>query len=128
MKKQYYVEFKTWLEGYVTIPWSWAKFEELPDYRLKRDVMVSASPSKIKSVFLNMDSDACTKFLSEYTAALVVGVIIDLVDANQASTEIKSVFGSCEILGICEVTDNNRDKINQVIANAQLRLGVGSPS
>jgi hypothetical protein len=119
MRKKYYTEFKTWAEGDIDIPWPWAKFEELPDYRLKSDTNVSASDSKVKSVFLSMDEKAATKFLMDYVAALVVGVILELDNPSDAAEQIKKIFGSCELLGICEINDDNKSYIDSIMKNAQ---------
>jgi len=119
MHTRYYIEFKIWAEGYVDIPWHWAKFEELPDYRLRTDFMVAASPTKVKSIFLGMNDNVCTKFLKDYVPALVMGVILDLPDATDAASTLKTVFGYSEILGICEITDANRNNIQEVMANAR---------
>ena len=119
MQKTYYIEFKTWAEGNVSIPWKWAKYEELPDYRLRADVSVSASASKIRNLFSSMDEIACAKFLRDYVAALAVGVVIPLEDPSLAKDTIKSVFGSCEILGICEITQENQLHIEKTMAHAR---------
>ncbi len=119
MQKTYYIEFKTWAEGNVSIPWEWAKYEELPDYRLRADVSVSASASKIRNLFSSMDEIACAKFLRDYVAALAVGVVIPLEDPSLAKDTIKSVFGSCEILGICEITQENQLHIEKTMAHAR---------
>jgi len=119
MLKTYYVEFKTWAEGYVSIPWPWAKFEEMADYRLRADLKVSASPGKLRSLFTSMDESACNRFLRDYVAALSMGVILELEDQTAAADKIKAVFGSCELLGICEITDENRAKIEKVMADAK---------
>jgi len=126
MSKKYYTELKTWVEGYVDIPWEWAKFEELPDYRLRGDFTVKASDQKVKNIFLSMNDNTCTKFLKEYVAALVIGVIIDLDNESEAITKLKQVFGYCEILGICEVTYENRDQIRNVMANANVTLTIAT--
>lgn len=119
MLKSYYVEFKTWAEGYVDIPWPWAKYEEIADYRLRADWKVAASPGKIRGLFTSMDEASCNRFLRNYVAALVMGVMLDLEDQTIAADVIKSVFGSCEIVGICEITDENRGHIASVMADAQ---------
>jgi hypothetical protein len=127
MSKKYYAEFKTWAEGAITIPWPWAKFEELPDYRLKSDPIVTASTSKVHGIFLSMDEKAATKFLMDYVAALVVGVILELNDPSTIQETLKKVFGHCEILGFCEVTDENQQHILSVMENARNKTGVTLP-
>ena len=121
MVKRYYIEFKTWATGKFDVPWPFSCYEEVPDYRLNYDLMVKASDAKLKNIFLNMDEAACTKFLSEYTPAMIVGCLIDLENANDAESNIKRVFGSCEIVGICEVTSNNNDIIQKNMSSARIK-------
>ena len=116
---KFYIEFKTWAEGYVDIPWPWAKFEEIADYRLISDLKVKASSEKVRSIFVSMNENLCNKFLRDYVAALVVGVTITASDLPSALDEIRSVFGLIELLGSCEVTDSNRSHIEEVMGRAQ---------
>jgi hypothetical protein len=125
MGKSYYVEFKTWAEGTVNIPWECAKYEEIADYRLRADTSVSASASKVRTLFSSMDELACNKFLRDYVAALAVGVILELDDSSIAIDEIKTVFGYCELLGICEITNENRSHILETMTHARNNTGVG---
>ena len=120
MFKRYYAEFKTWAEGDLIIPWPCAKFEQLPDYRLKSDWTVPATPQKIKGIFLAHDEKSANNFLREYVCALVCGVILELDYPDEAENTIKSVFGSCELLGIMEITSSNRDMVEQVMSRTRI--------
>jgi hypothetical protein len=120
MLKKFYTEFKTWAEGDLSIPWPCARFEELPDYRLRSDLTVPASAHKIKGIFLAQDEKSANNFLREYVCALVCGVILELDTPENAENTIKSVFGSCELLGIMEITHENQAEIQAVMSRARI--------
>lgn len=126
MKKQYYCEFKTWAEGTVDCPWDLAKFEELPEYRLRSDLSILASANKVKGIFLSLDSNACTKFLKDYVAALVLGVVLDIDDLSEIKNLLTNVFGYCEIIGIMQVTEENKAEIDKVMSGARITTNTGS--
>ena len=120
MSKKYYAEFKTWAEGSIAIPWPCAKFEQLPDYRMKTDLTIPANQQKIQGIFLAHDEKSATNFLREYVCALVCGVILELEDPQHAVDSISKIFGSCELLGLLEITPENVDIVEQVMSRARI--------
>lgn len=114
----FYVEFKTWAEGTVDSPWPFVLFEETNDYRSRKDLAQKISEKKVQSVFLSFNEDVCGKFLSENVSGIILGAIISASYPTELQGKLNAVFGGCEILGICEVSLENKDRIRSIMDSA----------
>lgn len=113
--KKYYVEFKTWAEGKIEVPWPYVQYEETSDYRKRDNLEVVANSEK---AFLTFDPVACATFLKENVSAVILGAIIEESHTASIESQISNVFGYIEILGICEITSNNINDIAKRIPGA----------
>lgn len=111
----FYVEFKTWTEGTVDSPWPFVLFEETNDYRSRKDLTHKISEKKIQSVFLSFNGDVCGKFLSENVSAVVLGTVMPATRLTDIQGTLQGIFGVCEILGICEVSGENQERIRRIM-------------
>jgi hypothetical protein len=118
MRKTYYCEFKTWALGRFDVPWPFRIYEETPDYRMKGQVDKPLPHAKIYSAFMSFNEPTINRFLSEHVRAAIVGVILDLENHNNVLKELERIFGYCELLGIAEVTADNRSYIESKIKGA----------
>jgi hypothetical protein len=118
-----YVEFKTWAQGPVDMPWPWAVYESLPDWRLVSDLTVAATAESVRRVFLSLDQRQVTEFLQRHVSAVVVGVILPADSAVNCQHQLQRVFHHVELLGSCVVTAENSAAITAAMAAAQ-RCGV----
>lgn len=117
---KYYVEFKTWAEGRIETPWPFVWFEEIADYRSRTNLSNKINENIIKNIFMNYNSDACGKFLSNHVCAVILGAELELESENQIMYEISRLFGYCEILGFCEITADNAAQIADVMIGAKV--------
>lgn len=115
---KYYIEFKTWAEGDVNMPWPMVWFEEVNDYRHKNDLKKRIDPIRIRSVFSSFDDKAVGRFMQEHVPALILGCTMDLEHPGEILDELSRIFGYCEVLGVCEVNDRTRERINEMMKNA----------
>jgi len=112
-----YIEFKTWAEGTVDAPWPFVLFEETDDYRNRKDLTQQVPKKKVQLVFLSFNEDVCGKFLSENVSAIILGAVIKDRLMTEIYGEITRIFGFCEILGICEITESNQERIHMIMEN-----------
>lgn len=115
---KFYVEFKTWAEGRIEIPWPYVWFEEVNDYRDRNDLSKPIPIRKIEAAFSSMSEDAAEKFLMQHVPAVILGALIDTSGSHLLAGEIKRVFGYVEILGWQEVVEGNREQIEMIMKSA----------
>jgi len=113
-----YIEFKTWAEGTVDAPWPFVLFEETDDYRNRKDLTQRIPEKKVQSVFLSFNEEVCGKFLSENVSAVILGAVISADFPTEIQGKLNSVFGICEILGMCEISEENKERIRRVMESA----------
>jgi hypothetical protein len=118
--KTFYVEFKTWAEGKIEVPWSYVIFEETNDYRNRQDLSIHVNKKTIASVFGSLDETVLKNFFDKNINAFILGSVISAANSDSVLQNLKKYFGYCEILGICEISDMNRDRINKIMADAKV--------
>lgn len=123
---RFYVEFKTWAEGRIEAPWPFVWFEETADYRRRDDLTVIVPISSIKNTFLGFNDQKAQKFLTDHVAAVILGAVIEVDSIDAIAPHICNIFGSCEVLGQCEITESNQASIDAVMANAGVTPGVST--
>lgn len=116
--KTFYVEFKTWAEGKIEVPWLYVIFEETNDYRSRQDLSIHVNKKTIESVFSSLDETVVKNFFDKNINAFILGSVISANDTNTILPNLKKYYGHCEILGICEINDSNRARINKIMADA----------
>ena len=114
----YYIEFKTWAEGSVDMPWPMVWFEEVDDYRHRDNPHTSIDQRALRSIFSGFDEKIVRKFLEDHVPALILGCTMELSNPGEMITELTRIFGYCEVLGACEINDATRDRVNAVMKNA----------
>jgi len=114
----YYLEFKTWAEGSVDMPWPMVRFEETDDYRNRLTIETAVDQRKLRSIFLSFDERLIRKFLEDHVPALVLGCTMDLQHPGEIMPELNRIFGYCEVLGICEVNENTKERVSEIMKNA----------
>lgn len=116
---EYYAEFKTWAEGRIETPWPFVWFEEIGEYRHRDDPAQPIDDRKTRSAFMSFDQERINRFLSEHVAGVILGAVVVAPHPDSAVRQIKQVFGSCEMLGICEVNEGNRNTIEEVMKKSK---------
>lgn len=117
---EYYVEFETWADGKIEIPWPYVVFEETANYRSRLDPTQQVSASIVKNVFMTLNDIKCSEFFNKNVPGVIVGIELSATDANDVKRQICNFFGHCEFLGIVEVTVQNKNEIQKVMAGAIL--------
>lgn len=115
---EWYVEFKTWAEGEIKTPWPFVFFEETTDYRKRINVYQKIDERKIRSIWFSFNEKACFDFLKEHVAGVILAAKISCNNQLELETELKSVFGYCEIIGSCLINDDNLSKINEIFGSS----------
>lgn len=109
--QQYYTEFKTWAEGSVDNPWPIVIFEEVEDWRNRNDLTQPISSKYVQSVFMSLSENAYNTFLENHVSCMILGALIPCECKECVLQQLQQVFGYCEILGMCTVTNDNHEKI-----------------
>ena len=116
---KFYVEFKTWFEGTVDVPWPYVIFEETDDYRARHDLSIHCDKKIIKSAFLSFDDSSVKAFFNKYVNAVIVGSVLETDNSDLILTMLKQHYGYCELLGFCEIDKSNEERINLIMADAK---------
>lgn len=116
---KYYIEFKTWAEGTFDVPFPYVFFQHTDDYRNRKNLPTKIPASKVKGIFLKFDDAESNKFLVDHVSGIILGAIADSDSAQNALNYISSIFGYSEFIGVCEVTDSNKEMIGNIIRNDQ---------
>jgi hypothetical protein len=114
----YYLEFKTWAEGSIDMPWPMVRFEEVDDYRNRLTLGTPVDQRKLRSTFMSFDEKLIRKFLEDHVPALILGCTMELPNPGEIIIELDRIFGYCEVLGICEVNEQTRDRVAEIMKNA----------
>lgn len=117
--KRFYVEFKTWAEGKITIPWPYVIFQETDDYRHRHDLSLHVHQKTLQSVFMSFNNEIIDKFFEKHVNAVIIGSIIPAESSDLLMPLLKKAYGYCEILGQCEINSSNEQKIMSVMADAK---------
>lgn len=117
--QEYYVEFKTWAEGNIVTPWPFVWINEIDEYRKRSSLATVIDRSVVRGIFLSFNEEKYEKFLSDHVRAVIIAAVVQAAEPGQVLKEISSVFGYCEIIGICEVNDRTKDAVNMVMGNAR---------
>ncbi len=112
---QYYIEFKTWAEGPIEVPWPFVWFEEQLDYRRRDRPETPISSKVVRDAFISMSEETCRKFLSEHVPAMIIGAVIEARDESLASSEVFKIFGYVEIEGCIEINASTIDGIAKIM-------------
>lgn len=115
---RWYVEFETWAEGRLNVPWPYVIFEETGNYRSRENLSEKISESFQKSVFLSFNEARFNMFFSKFTNSVILGIELYATDPEDVKKQIQDVFGYCEFHGITEVTDENHARIKEVMEGA----------
>lgn len=119
MLKRVYVEFKTWAEGKVDVPWTFVTFEETNDYRTRQDLSSKVPQKILQSTFLSLNQDTLKTFFDKNINAIILGAEVFVGTHDEILPNLQKVFGYCEILGWCEITAENQSRIELILADAK---------
>lgn len=113
--KRYYVEFKTWAEDRIDVPWPFVWFDETDEYRRRDDTRTPIPQQVTKSVFLTFNEVAYGRFMDEHVSAVILGAVITAIDQEDVLVEIERVFGPCEIIGCMEIDGSNQGLVEKMM-------------
>lgn len=115
---KYYIEFKTWLEGNVTMPGIHRVLGETNDYRNRLNLQKSIPEQTVRSVFLSFNESVIENFLREHVPACLVAVVIEAESVDLAIAELEKYLAPIEISGAVQVDLSNKDQIKEIIGDA----------
>lgn len=116
---KYYLEFKTWREGKVTIPGQYKIFGETNDYRSRKDLSTAVPHYVIQSVFLSFNEKAVDTFLNENVAACEMAVIVEAADQDYAIQLVNQCLGPIALDGIILISEQNKAIIEAVMGTVE---------
>jgi hypothetical protein len=114
----WYVEFETWAEGKIEVPWPYVVFEETDNYRSRSDLTYKVSDEFLQATFMTFNEKKYYDFFDKYVSSMILGIELPAQDENHVKSQIVQIFGYCEFHGICMVNSDNEDSIKKVMAGA----------
>ena len=115
---KYYIQFKTWREGYVEMPGKHRVLGELNEYRKRSDLTKNTPASQTESVFLSFNETAVAKFLDENVPACVVGLVVENSSEAETIDLVDKNLGPIELIGIALIDSTNEHLIKEVMGDA----------
>jgi len=115
--KELYIEFKTWKEGSVEIPWEFIRIKGDNDYRSRKNLKQTVDDSFLRNIFLSFNESKIDEFLSQYIAADILGLVCVVKDLQDAVDQLEHYFDMIEVIGYIELDDSNRSLIIEKMGN-----------
>lgn len=112
---KYYLEFKTWKEGMVSIPGPLKVLGETNEYRSRSDLNNQISENALKNTFLSFNESAVDKFLNENVSACVVAMIIEASSEQHAIDLANEYLGPIDLDGVTEINQDNENFIKEIM-------------
>lgn len=112
---KYYIEFKTWKEGTVTMPGTHKVLGESNEYRSRKNLNKQIPDSSVKSVFLTFNESAIGDFLKDNVSACIVAIIIEEESVDNALKLLDDYLGPIEIDGVTEINQDNITIIEKIM-------------